>query len=81
MQATTIGLIWQRTFQVHGEDAHGKVVVRKRLTEGQCCAGSPTHRRLGLASRPAVVRTTGRASLMGLGHDVRILPPQYVKPL
>ncbi|MCZ7656003.1 MAG: IS110 family transposase, partial [Rhodocyclaceae bacterium] len=36
MQATTIGLdLAKNVFQVHGEDAHGKVVVRKRLTRGQ----------------------------------------------
>jgi len=81
MQATTIGLdLAKNVFQVHGEDAHGKVVVRKRLTRGQVLrwfANTPVAR--------VGIEACGGAhywarELIGLGHDVRILPPQYVKP-
>ena len=36
MQAVRIGLdIARSSFQVHGVDAHGKVVIRKQLTRGK----------------------------------------------
>jgi transposase len=36
MQAVRIGLdIAKSSFQVHGVDAHGKVVIRKQLTRGK----------------------------------------------
>jgi len=39
MQVTTIGLdIAKSVFQVHGVDARGKVVLRKRLARGKVLA-------------------------------------------
>ncbi len=67
-------------FQVHGEDAGRSVRVQKRLGRGQF---------LGFFSRqpPTVVVMEACGSshhwareLIGLGHDVRLIPPQHVKP-
>jgi transposase len=67
-------------FQVHGEDAIRTVKVQKRLRRGQF---------LGFFSKqpPVVVvmEACGSAhywarELLGLGHEVRLIPPQHVKP-
>jgi transposase len=82
MQAiTTVGLdIAKSVFQVHGVDAQGHVVVRRQLK-----------RRYVLAFfqklPPCLVGIEACASshhwsreLQALGHQVRLMPPAYVKP-
>src|SRR5215831_19274752 len=82
MQAiTTVGLdIAKSIFQVHGIDAEGNVLVRRRLK-----------RRYVLAFfqklLPCLVGIEACASshhwsreLQALGHTVRLMPPAYVKP-
>jgi len=82
MQAiTTIGLdIAKSVFQVHGVDAEGNVVTRRQLK-----------RRYLLAFfeklPPCLVGIEACASshhwsreLQALGHNVRLMPPAYVKP-
>jgi transposase len=78
---TTIGLdIAKSVFQVHGVDAEGNVVIRRRLK-----------RRYVLAFfqklPPCLVGIEACASahhwsreLQALGHSVRLMPPAYVKP-
>jgi len=81
MNATTIGLdIAKSVFQLHGEDAEGRLVVQKRLS------------RRGMAEffaklAPCVVALEacgtshywGR-TLRAMGHEVRLIPAAYVKP-
>src|SRR6266571_4958700 len=82
MQAvTTIGLdIAKSVFQVHGVDAEGNVIIRRKLK-----------RRYVLAFfqklPPCLVGIEACASshhwsreLQALGHTVRLMPPAYVKP-
>jgi transposase len=80
MQLTTIGLdIAKNVFQVHGVDRHGKVVLRKRLSRGRVLAF--------FANLPPCLiglEACGGAhywarKLRALGHEVRLMPPQYVK--
>ena len=77
----TIGLdIAKSVFQVHGVDANGAVVVRRRLTRAKVL---PFFERLppclvGLEAC-ATAHYWGR-ELRKLGHDVRLMPPSYVKP-
>jgi transposase len=79
-QATTIGLdIAKSVFQVHGVDARGRVVLRKRLARAKV--------REFFANLPRCViglEACGGAhywarELIRLGHDARLMPPQYVK--
>lgn len=81
MYVTTMGLdVAKQVFQVHGVDAHGKVVVRKQLrrkavveyfTKLPACeigmeAGSSSH--------------YWARRLSGLGHRVKLIAPQFVRP-
>jgi transposase len=80
MQLTTIGLdIAKNVFQVHGVDAHGKVVLRKRLSRAkvlQLFANLPPCL-VGMEACPGAHHWA--RELTGLGHEVRLMPPQYVK--
>jgi len=80
MQLTTIGLdIAKSVFQVHGVDERGRVVLRRRLGRAKVpafFANLPTCR-IGLeACGGAHYWARERTRL---GHDARLMPPQYVK--
>ena len=78
---STIGLdIAKSVFQVHGVDANGLVVVRRQLKRRYVLA---FFEKLG----PCLVGIEACASshywsrqLQALGHNVRLMPPAYVKP-
>jgi len=77
----TIGLdLAKSVFQVHGVDAEGVAVLRQRLTRA---------RMLKFFARlpPCLIGIEACASshywareLIALGHDVKLMPAQYVKP-
>ena len=57
----TIGLdLAKHVFQIHGVDAAGECVLRKRLRRGQVVSFSPSCRAVWLGWKPARRRTTGR---------------------
>ena len=77
---TTVGLdLAKQVFEVHAVDGAGEVVLRKTLRRGQMTAffaGLP----------PCLVGMEACATahhwareLTALGHEVRLMPPQYVK--
>jgi transposase len=81
MQVTTVGLdIAKNLFQVHGADAQGRPVLKRKLARGKvleffanlppCLVGLEA---CGAAHHWA--RELGK-----LGHTVRLMPPQYVRP-
>jgi transposase len=81
MNLTTIGLdIAKGVFQVHGVDGHGKPVLRKQLKRSQVLAY--------FANLPACLvglEACGGShywarELVKLGHDARLMSPQFVKP-
>jgi transposase len=80
MPVTTIGLdIAKNVFQVHGVDARGRVVLRKRLARAQVpgfFANLPRCR-IGMAACGGAHYWA--RELTKLGHEVRLMPPQYVK--
>ena len=81
MQITTVGLdLAKRIFQVHAVDASGDVVVRKALRRSQVL---PFFAKL--PSCLVGIEACGTShhwarELTELGHEVRLMPPAYVKP-
>jgi transposase len=80
MQITTIGLdLAKNVFQVHGVDAEGTVVVRRKLRRTQVREFF-----VGLAPCLIGMEACGTAhfwarELIAMGHRVKIMPPSYVK--
>src|SRR5215208_7319817 len=80
MQPTTVGLdLAKHVFQVHGVDAAGDVVLKRRLRRGQMITFFA-----GLA--PCLIGMEACATahfwareLKALGHTVRLMPAQYAK--
>jgi transposase len=78
---TFIGLdLAKHVFQVHGVDAAGKVLLRKRLRRSEV-----TRFFAGLSPCMVGIEACGSGHHWGrelrrLGHDVRLMPPQYVRP-
>ena len=81
MNATTIGVdLAKSVFQLHGVDAEGEVVFRKKLRRSAvldflrdlppCLIGLEA-----CATAHFWARSNG-----ALGHEVRLIPPAYVKP-
>lgn len=78
---TTIGLdLAKSVFQVHGVDADGTPVLRQRLTRGRIL-------KFFAKLSPCLIGIEASSSshywareLMALGHDVKLMPAQYVKP-
>ena len=79
-EITTIGLdLAKNIFQVHGVDETGMVVVVKRLRRSQVIgffAGLPP---CLIGMEACATAHHWARELSGLGHEVRLMPPQYVK--
>ena len=80
MQITTIGLdIAKNVFQVHGIDAAEKVVVRKQLRRSQVLAFFSRLPRCVVGLEACATSHYWARELGALGHEVRLMPAQYVK--
>ena len=78
---TTIGLdIAKSVFQVHGVDAVGAVVIRRKLTRGRLLWFFEKLPRCLVGIEACSSSHYWARELMARGHDVRLLPAQYVKP-
>ena len=81
MQITTIGLdIAKNVFQVHGIDGDEKVVVRKQLRRNQVLQFFDELPPCLVGLEACATSHYWARELMARGHDVRLLPAQYVKP-
>lgn len=81
MEISTIGLdLAKNVFQVHGVDAAGAVVVRKSLRRAQLL---PFFEKLApclIGIEACGTSHHWARELTRLGHEVRLMPPAYVKP-
>jgi transposase len=81
MEISTIGLdLAKSVFQVHGVDARGKAVVRKTLRRSQML---PFFEKLPpclIGIEACGTSHHWARELIKLGHEVRLMPPAYVKP-
>ena len=81
MNITTIGIdLAKSVFQLHGVDAQGEVVLRKKLRRSSV-------RDFLRALPPCLIGLEACATshfwareIGALGHEVRLIPPAYVKP-
>jgi transposase len=80
-QVVTIGLdIAKSVFQVHGVDAKGGVVIRQRLTRSRMLAFFAKKAPCLIGIEACGSAHHWARELSRLGHEVRLIPPSYVKP-
>src|SRR5215216_6532207 len=78
---TTVGLdIAKSVFQVHGIDATGTVVVRRKLSRGRVLRYFEALPRCLIGMEACNTSHYWARELIALGHDVWLMPAQYVKP-
>src|SRR5207247_6921477 len=79
-EITTIGLdLAKHVFQVHGIDAEGTTVLRKRLGRGQVLAFFRRIPRCVVGLEACATAHYWARELGALGHEVRLMPAKYVK--
>ena len=78
---TTIGLdIAKSVFQVHGIDAEGKVLIRRKLKRRYVLAFFERLPPCLVGIEACATSHHWSRELKSLGHTVRLMPPAYVKP-
>jgi transposase len=79
-EVTTIGLdLAKLVFQVHGVDAKGATVLRKQLRRAQVLAFFSRLRPCLVGLEACATAHYWARELRALGHEVRLMPAQYVK--
>ena len=79
-EITTIGLdLAKHVFQVHGVDASGVTVVRKRLRRSEVLAFFTRLPRCLVGLEACATAHYWARELQTIGHEVRLMPAQYVK--
>ena len=80
-KVTAVGLDLAKTvFQVHGADRDGRPVVREKLRRGQVIPFFADLAPCLIGMKACAGAHYWARELQGLGHEVRLIPPQYVKP-
>lgn len=81
MKLTTIGIdLAKAVFQVHGADERGRAVLKKQLKRTQVVAyfANLTPCKIGMEACGSAHYWARK--LVTMGHEVVLIPPQYVKP-
>lgn len=77
----TIGLdLAKNVFQVHGIDAQGKVLIRRRLHRAEVIEFFAKVGPCLVGMEACATAHHWARQISGLGHEVRLIPPAYVKP-
>jgi transposase len=80
-KVTTIGLdLAKNVFQVHGIDAEGTAVIRERLSRGRMLKFFAKLPPCLIGIEACATSHYWARELVALGHDVKLMPAQYVKP-
>jgi transposase len=81
MKITTIGIDLAKTvFQVHGVDKHGKVGLRKQLKRKDVLSFFANLEPCLIGMEACGSAHYWARKLSALGHTVRLMAPQFVKP-
>ena len=81
MDITTVGLdLAKNVFQVHGINADGDVIVRRRLRRAQVGTYFAGLKPCLVGMEACGTSHFWARELIALGHEVKIIPPSYVKP-
>ena len=80
-EVSTIGLdLAKSVFQVHGADAAGAVLLKKKLRRDQLLVFFAQQPRCVVAMEACASAHYWAREIGALGHEVRLIPPAYVKP-
>lgn len=80
-EVSMIGLdLAKNTFQAHGENADGSVAFRRKLRRDKVTTFFAEQPRCTVAMEACASAHFWARSLQELGHEVRLVPPVYVKP-
>jgi transposase len=81
MQITTLGIdIAKFVFQLHGIDTNGVVVLQKKLRRGAVLNFLSKLEPCLIGMEACATSHHWAREIAALGHDVRLIPPAYVKP-
>lgn len=81
MQITTLGIdLAKSVFQLHGVDADGAVVLQKKLRRSAVLAFLGQLQPCLIGLEACATSHHWAREITALGHDVRLIPPAYVKP-
>lgn len=77
----TVGIdLAKSVFQIHGVDHEGRVLVRRQLRRGQLLSFFEKHSGCLIGMEACAGSHHWGRRLQEIGHDVRLMPPSYVKP-
>ena len=80
-EVITIGVdLAKNVFQVHGVDASGATMIRKQLRRGQVLAFFRKLPPCLVGMEACATAHYWARAIAALGHDVKLMPPVYVKP-
>ena len=81
MNITTVGVdLAKNVFQVHGVDKRGKPLARKQLKRGQVIGFFANMPPCLIGMEACASAHFWARKLIALGHDVKLMAPQFVKP-
>ncbi|NHT78536.1 IS110 family transposase [Rhizobiaceae bacterium CRRU44] len=80
-ELATVGIdLAKSVFQIHGVDENGLVLVRRQLRRSQLLAIFQNRPRCLIGMEACAGAYDWGLRLQQMGHDVRLMPPSYVKP-
>ena len=80
-EVTTIGIDLAKTvFQIHGVDASGVLVIRKQLRRRQVLPFLRKQPPCLVGMEACATAHHWARAIAALGHEVKLMPPHYVKP-
>ena len=80
-EVITIGVDLAKTvFQIHGVNTEGDVVVRRRLRRSQVLPFFKKQQPCLVGMEACATSHHWARQLVELGHEVKLMPPRYVKP-